>query len=129
MEQQSHFKLQVFGSMKPEVFDGFVDCLGMAGVYCHKPFLDIEEMLRQSDQSFLDFYDITWDALQEHVLVFLIQNNVSFVVLGHRAYDIISFSAASGKLAGASYIRGELVSEQFSKDQKKHAAPKPRLVA
>ena len=129
MEQQTHFKLQVFGSMKPEVFDGFVDCLGMAGVYCHKPFLDIEEMLRQSDQSFLDFFDITWDALQEHVLVFLIQNDVSFVVLGHGAYDIISFSAASGKLAGASYIRGELVSKQFSKDQKKHAAPKPRLVA
>ena len=129
MEQQSHFKLQVFGSMKPEVFDGFVDCLGMAGVYCHKPFLDIEEMLRQSDQSFLDFYDITWDALQEHVLVFLIQNDVSFVVLGHGAYDIISFSAASGKLAGASYIRGELVSKQFNKGQKKHAAPKPRLVA
>ena len=129
MEQYPHFKLQVFGSIKPDVFDGFVDCLGMAGVYCHKPFLTIEEMMRQSDQSFLDFYDITWDALQEHVLVFLIQNDVSFVVLGHTAYDIISFSAASGKLAGASYIRGELVSEQFSKEQKKHAAPKPRLVA
>lgn len=129
MEQQSHFKLQVFGSIKPDVFDGFVDCLGMAGVYLHKPFLTIEEMLRQSNQSFLDFYDITWDALQEHVLVFLIQNNVSFVVLGHTAYDIISFSAASGKLAGASYARGELVSEQFAKEQKKRAAPKPRLVA
>ena len=99
MEQETHFKLQVFGSIKPDVFDGFVDCLGMAGVYLHKPFLDIEEMLLDSDQSYLDFY------------------------------DIISFSAASGKLAGASYIRGELVSEQFGKGQKKHAAPKPRLVA
>ena len=129
MEQQTHFKLQIFGSIKPDVFDSFVDCLGMVGVYLHKPFLDIEEMLLESDQSFLDFYDITWDALQEHVLVFLIQNDVSFVVLGHAAYDIISFSAASGKLAGASYIRGELVSEQFGKDQKKHAASKPRLAA
>ena len=129
MEQQPHFKLQIFGSMKPNDFDGFVDCLGIAGVYLHKPFLDIEEMLRHSDQSYLDFYDITWDALQEHVLVFLIQNDVSFVVLGHTAYDIISFSAASGKLAGASYIRAALVSEQFSKGQKKRAAPKPRLVA
>ena len=129
MEQKTHFKLQVFGSMKPDVFAGFVDCLGVAGVYCHKPFLTIEEMLLEYDQSFLDFYDITWDELQEHVLVFLIQNDVSFVVLGHAAYDIISFSAASGKLAGASYARGDLVSEQFGKGQKKHAAPKPRLVA
>ena len=129
MKQETHFKLQVFGSIKPDVFDGFVDCLGMAGVYLHKPFLDIEEMLLESDQSFLDFYDITWDALQEHVLVFLIQNDVSFVVLGQAIYDVISFSAASGKIAGASYIRGELVSKQFGKDQKKHAVPKPRLVA
>ena len=129
MKQETHFKLQVFGSIKPDVFDGFVDCLGMAGVYLHKPFLDIEEMLLDSDQSFLDFYDITWDALQEHVLVFLIQNDVSFVVLGQAIYDVISFSAASGKIAGASYIRGELVSKQFNKGQKKHAVPKPRLAA
>ena len=129
MKQETHFKLQVFGSIKPDVFDGFVDCLGMAGVYLHKPFLDIEEMLLESDQSYLDFYNITWDELQEHVLVFLIQNDVSFVILGHPTHDIISFSAASGKLAGASYIRGALVSEQFGKDQKKHAVPKPRLAA
>ena len=83
-------------------------------------FLTIEEMLRQSDQSYLDFYDITWDALQEYVLVFLMQNDVSFVLMGLATYDIISFSAASGKLAGASYARGELVSEQFNKGQKKH---------
>lgn len=130
MEQQTHFKLQVFGSMKPDVFAGFVDCLGVVGGFDLFPFLTIEEMLRQSDQSFLDFYDITWDALQEHVLVFLVRNDLSFVVLGHGVYDIISFSAASGKLAGASYTRGELVSEQFGKGQKKQAAaPKPRLVA
>ena len=129
MEQYPHCKLQVFGYIKPEVFDGFVDCLGMAGVYLHKPFLDIEEMLLDSDQSYLDFYDITWDELQEHVLVFLIHSDVSFVVLGHGAYDIISFSAASGKLSGARYMRGALVSEQFGKGQKKHAASKPRLVA
>ena len=59
MEQQTHFKLQVFGSMKPDVFAGFVDCLGVVGGFDLFPFLNIEEMLRQTDQSFLDFYDIT----------------------------------------------------------------------
>ena len=41
MEQQSHFKLQVFGSMKPDVFAGFVDCLGVVGGFDLFPFQDL----------------------------------------------------------------------------------------
>ena len=129
MLYEAHFKLQIFGSMKPEVFTRFVQILGLVHVDLEFPFTSIEEMLLQSDQSFLDFYDISWDELQEHVLCFLVQNDVSFVLLGHPTYDMISFSAGSRKLAVAGYNRGALCSEQIVSERNKQSIPELSLVA
>ena len=102
------------GLLKRDMFSTFLEHLRNANVCVSPPFTSIQDQILNGTESYLDFYDTQYKALEDKLLIFLVDNDMSFVLLTEEPFglSVITYAAETQKIAVAGRINGKLVSQQ-----------------